>query len=235
MSQTDENKPHYLGHRQRLRERYINNGIESLHEHEVVELLLFYAMPRVDTKPLAHKLIDHFGSLKGVLSASHESLKTFGLTDNCAALVSLARELSGYIKSKEITGQKFCDYAEIGKLVASELEGKSDERMMVLFLDAKGTAIGMKTLGEGSANARVNLRDLTEECFSRNASKIVLAHNHPSGNLKPSADDYIFTTDIEETLSRLGIALVEHYIVADGTYLGIKHHCERSNFTTDKG
>ena len=231
-----DNKIYHNGHRQRLRQRYIENGIDALMEHEILELMLFYCLPRVDTKPLAHELIDHFGSLKSVLGASFRALKDFGLSDNCATFLCFNRDLLKYLRNSEIVGRKLSDYAETGRLLAAEFADDSVERILALFLDADNTVSGIKMLGEGSIGcARINMRTLAEECFYRNSSKVVLAHNHPSGKLKPSADDFIITTDIEDMLSRLEIVLVEHYIVADGTYLGIKNYCEQSNLVPDTG
>lgn len=223
MSNIAENKPHYLGHRQRLRNRYIENGIESLLEHEVVELILFYSIPRVDTKPLAHKLIDAYGSLEGVLCASYESLREFGLSENSAVLLTMFAKSGEWIRRKNVHGMNIEKYDEIGQLLVGEFDGCSAEKLVMLLLDAKNNVIELKTVCEGSfKGTQVNMKAINDEVVLRKAAKVVLAHNHPSGKLDVSTDDIVSTDAVESFLECIGVELVEHYVIADGTYLGIK-------------
>lgn len=222
-------KPFYHGHRQRLRTRYIEKGIDSLLEHEILEFILFHSVPRVDTKPMAHKLLDAYGSLKNVLDASFESLKENGLSEISAAHITLFKDIHGWLGRNKIAGLELSDYNEMGRLVASELDGASSEKVVALLLDGKNNVIKLVTVCEGSfRSARVNMRKLVKECLDRKAVKVVLAHNHPSGNIRPSADDYVTTTSVENHLEGIDVELMEHFIVADGTFLGLKQNMSRA-------
>jgi len=223
MTTGKENKPHYYGHRQRLRERYIENGIDSLLEHEIIEYLLFYSIPRVDTKPLAHKLLDAYGSISNLFNASYESLRSFGLSEASASLITLHTDINNWIRRKKVIGVNLESYEEMGRLMVSELDGHPTERLVMLMLDAKNNAIELKTLCEGSfKSTQLNMKALNESVVLRKAAKVVIAHNHPSGKLESSTEDLVTTDAIEGFLAYTGVELVEHYIVADGTYMGIK-------------
>ena len=224
---TNKEKPYYHGHRQRLRKRFIENGIDSLLEHEILEFILFHSVPRIDTKPLAHKLIDEYGSLKNLLDASYESLRASGLSEASAAHIVLYKQLDKWICRKDTIGRQMADYNETGRLMVDELDTDITERLAALMLDSKNKVIGFCTVNEGDfRSAGINMRKLMQACLDRKAAKVVLAHNHPSGDLRPSAEDHVMTASVENSLYEIGVELVEHYIVADGTYLGIKRHSE---------
>ena len=221
-----EDKKYHIGHRKRLRNRYIENGIDALAEHEILELLLFYAMPRIDTKPMAHRLIDEYGSLESVLNASFDSLKKHGFTDTAAVLVKLHYDIESWMEKNKIAGKTVDDYNKAGHLAVQEFDGAATEKLIMLMLDSGDKVLGISTVCEGGfSNTAVNMRSIVEVCFEKKAAKVILAHNHPSGDIRPSAEDYVTTSAIENLLSGVGIELAEHYVVADGTFFGIKHHC----------
>ncbi len=225
--ENNKDKPFYYGHRQRLRKRFCENGIDSLLEHEILEFILFHTIPRVDTKPLAHKLIDIYGSLKNVLDASFESLLSNGLSETSAAHIKLYTELYGWLRRNNAVGKQMTDYNEIGHLLTAELDGVPSEKLLALLLDGKNNVISLQTVCEGSfRSAKINMRKLVQTCLDRGAARVVLAHNHPSGDIRPSAEDHVTTASIENYLSEVQVELVEHYIVADGTFLGIKRNSE---------
>ena len=224
-----QNKPFYHGHRQRLRTRYMESGIDALLEHEILEFILFHSIPRIDTKPIAHKLIDRFGSLKNVLCASGESLKEAGLSEVSVAHIRLLLDVNKWVRRNGFVGKKLCDYNETGLLLVSEFDDDKEEKLVALMLDGKDEVIELKTICEGSFRATtVNMKYLVKSCLDRNVAKVVIAHNHPSGDIRPSADDHVTTASIENYLSGVGIELVEHYIIADGTYFGIKRNGEEA-------
>lgn len=223
----DENKYH-TGHRQRLRQRYMDNGIGSLAEHEILELLLFYAVPRVDTKPLAHRLIDEFGSLENVLNASFESLKKHGLSDIGATFIRLHSDIEDWMSKNAGKRAKLDDYNDAGYFIVREFDGIEAEKLVMLMLDSKNNVLGIKTVCDGGfMSTRINMRNIVEPCLEKKAAKVILAHNHPSGDIRPSADDYVATSAVENYLSGVGIELAEHFVVADGTFFGIKKHCDK--------
>ena len=224
-----QDKPFYHGHRQRLRARYMENGIDALLEHEILEFILFHSMPRIDTKPVAHRLIDSFGSLKNVLCASRESLKEAGLSDVSIAHIMLFNDMNGWLRRNGVVGKKLDDYNEMGILMVNEFDDSNVEKLVVLMLDGKDEVIELKTICEGSfRSTSVNMKHLVKSCLDRNAAKVAIAHNHPSGDIRPSAEDHVTTSSVENYLSGVGIELIEHFIVADGTYFGIKRSGEEA-------
>ncbi len=213
------------GHRQRLRERYVNNGINSLAEHEILEFLLFHSIPRKDTKPLAYELLEAYGSVFNVLNAPLESLKAFGLSEVSAAHLHMIKDLYGWMRHNEYKGKTMTDYLEIGRLFAEELGYDNTERVVVMLLDTSDRFISAETVSHGSfRSAKVNMRRLNNFCVNRNAAKVIIAHNHPSGDLRPSAEDHAVNSGIESFLSQIDVELVEHYIVAGGTFMGMKQY-----------
>ena len=229
MTDNKKEKPFYYGHRQRLRERYLSGGIEALLEHEILELILFYSIPRVDTKPIAHRLIDTYGSLKNVLDASSKSLMSNGLSEASVVNIKLFNDMNMWLRKNGVVGKKFSDYNETGLLMVNELDGSSTERVVLLMLDGKYEVIELKTVCEGGfRSTKTNMRSIVQSCLDRNAAKAVIAHNHPSGDIRPSAEDHATTAAIENCLSDVDIELVEHYIIADGTYFGIKRNSEEA-------
>lgn len=229
MAENKENKPYYYGHRQRLRERYLEGGIDALLEHEILELLLFYSIPRIDTKPIAHRLIDTYGSLKNVLGASSESLKANGLSESSIVNIKLFNDMNRWLRRNGVVGKKFNDYNEIGLLMVNELDDSGSEKLVVLMLNGKDEVIELKTICEGSfRSTAINMKSLVKSCLDRDAEKVIIAHNHPSGDIRPSAEDHVTTASVENYLSGVGIKLIEHYIIADGTYFGIKRNGEEA-------
>lgn len=221
-----EDKKYHTGHRKRLRNRYIENGIDALAEHEILELVLFYSVPRVDTKPMAHKLIDEYGSLKNVFSAPFESLRAHGLSEASAAHIKLYSDLGAWFDRNSVNGMTLCDYNESGRFMVRELDGCSSEVLAMLMLDSKNKVLGIKIVCEGGfSNTKVSMKRIVEYCLEKKAAKIILAHNHPSGDVRPSAEDYAVTKSIENYLAGIEIELVEHFVVADGTFFGIMNHC----------
>jgi len=211
------------GHRKRLRERYIKNGIDSLAEHEILEFLLFHSIPRVDTKPLAYRLLETYGSVSNVISASFDSLRDFGLSEISAAHICAIKDLYNWMRRNEYKGKTMTDYLEIGRIFAEELGYDNTERLVAMLLDASDRFIALETVSQGSfRSAKANMRELNSLCVNRNAAKVIIAHNHPSGDIRPSAEDHAVNAGIESFLSQIDVELVEHYIVAGGTFMGMK-------------
>lgn len=235
MSKTEENKPHYLGHRERLKNRYAANGIDALAEHEILEIILFYSIVRVDTKPLAHKLIDKFGSLGNVLNASVETLMNEGLSKNSAVHLKLFSSVSTHLVRDSFMSGKQLRYNEMGEFFVKEFAGNKTERVVAVLIDSKNNLISVEDVCEGSLTyTKVNVRKLTELCLGRGAAKIAIAHNHPSGKLTPSMNDYMSTMKLDRMLSELDIELFENYIVGGNDYVGIKKINEMMKMSGDK-
>lgn len=216
-------KPFYIGHRERLKNRYAENGIDALAEHEILEIILFYSILRVDTKPLAHRLVDKFGSLSNVLSASVESLMSEGLSKNSAVHLKLFSDVSAKLVRESLVTSKRLRFDEMGEFFVKEFSGDKTERVVAALIDSRNNIIALEDICDGSLTyTKVSIRKLAELCLTRRASKIVLAHNHPSGKITPSMNDYMSTVKLDKILSELDIELFENYIVGGNDYAGIK-------------
>ncbi len=207
------------GHRGRLKSKYNKNGIDNLEEHEVLELLLFYVIPRRDTNKLAHTLIDYFGSLEGVLSADKESIsKISGCGESTAMFLNLVSNISKkYLKlrwdKKKIS---FNNSKDVKDMLHTLFINEKKEILYCVFLDNNYNLINTVALLHGQINkVNVDIRKLVEQCVYNNAVHIILAHNHPSGYSNPSKSDIDATLYIKNILKPLSINLINHYVVTD--------------------
>lgn len=211
-------------HRQRVRERYLKEGLDGFSEVQVLELLLFYVIPRQDTNPIAHRLIDRFGSLYQVLEAPVEELeKVEGIGPNAALLLSLITAVARVYAVNRTEKQKILRTIEdCGEYLKSFFIGRRSEMVYLLCLDAKCKVLGCREIGEGSVNsANVPIRRIVETALGLNATSVVLAHNHPSGIALPSGEDVLTTHRVAAALSTVDIVLVDHIIVADDDYVSM--------------
>ena len=211
-------------HRQRVRERYLKEGLDGFSEVQVLELLLFYVIPRQDTNPIAHRLIDRFGSLHQVLEAPVEELeKVEGIGPNAALLLSLITAVARVYAVNRTEKQKILRTIEdCGEYLKSFFIGRRSEMVYLLCLDAKCKVLGCREIGEGSVNsANVPIRRIVEIALGLNATSVVLAHNHPSGIALPSGEDVLTTHRVAAALSTVDIVLVDHIVVADDDYVSM--------------
>ena len=211
-------------HRQRVRERYLKEGLDGFSEVQVLELLLFYVIPRQDTNPIAHRLIDRFGSLYQVLEAPVEEMeKVEGIGPNAALLLSLITAVARVYAVNRTEKQKILRTIEdCGEYLKSFFIGRRSEMVYLLCLDAKCKVLGCREIGEGSVNsANVPIRRIVETALGLNATSVVLAHNHPSGIALPSGEDVLTTHRVAAALSTVDIVLVDHIIVADDDYVSM--------------
>ena len=210
-------------HRERLRAKYINNGISSFSQCEILELLLFYAIPRKDTKPLAHSLLEKFGSLTDVLEASESQLVEAGATPAVVFFLKLFNDVEGYLTKKKEHREVFNDFDDLGRYMCSVLKDSRTEQIFAVMLDSKDRFVCECYLGQGSfERAVVDMRKLIETCICKGAAKVAIAHNHPGGKMEASTFDYMATRSVEDALNNIDVKLVEHYIVSDRNYIGIK-------------
>jgi DNA repair protein RadC len=208
--------PH-LGHRQRLRARFASSGLDGFAAHEALELLLTYAIPRVDVKPLAHRLIRQFGSLNRVLEASAGDLKAVeGIGESASTLLSLLLPLLRLYRkgqTDEVEGPE--DQERLMARCEALLMGERVERFLVLALDARGRFITQAFISSGDeSETAVYPRLIARELLRAGAAACVLAHNHPSGLARPSRADTELTQALKAVLEPLGIRLKDHVIVA---------------------
>lgn len=208
-----EEKPHYLGHRDRLRKRFLDG--EKLPTYELLELLLFQANPRKDTKPLAKKLLNRFGSMERVLSADVCLLKDQELTPSTISTLKLAYSIHLHLLHHAMFQREPLNTQErMIEFLHSRLAPLTDEVFYVIYLDAGFGLIQDIVHQKGSFNqVAVYPRSIIKTALDLGAAKIILAHNHPDGNPKPSFEDLQLTKTIDDLARRLEIQLLDHFIV----------------------
>lgn len=205
-----------------MKARYRDHGLDNFNDVNVLELLLFYAIPRKDTNEIAHALLDHFGSLDRVFEASIPELEAVpGVGESSALLISLIPQIMRrYLMVKGSCVSTITGSAEAGKYLVPRLMFEKDEKLLLLCLDAKKSVIACVNLGSGVVNAvDVNVRKVVENAVRHRASSVILAHNHPGGVALPSREDERITIEIAAALKLVGIPLEDHIIVAGDDYV----------------
>lgn len=215
----------HAGHRSRVKEEFLRRGLDSFPEHRVLELLLFYAIPQGDTNELAHRLIERFGSLAGVLDASVEDLcSVSGVGEHTALLLRMVPELCGrYVASRSSVGDIVDCSARVREVLEPYFFGARNEMVYLLCLDGKRKVLGVRKITEGSINAaEVTTRRITEEAVSLRASAVILAHNHVSGLAIPSNEDCTTTRYLKQVLEPIGIELLDHVVFCDDDMVSLR-------------
>lgn len=205
-------------HRQRVKDRFRNEGLDSFDEVHALELLLFYAVPRIDTKPLARTLLDRFGSLALVLEATEaELLAVPGVGKQVATYLMLITAAGRYYQMCRTERPVILNTAEkYSAYLMDQFYGRRNETVYLLCMDAKFKVLCCQKVGEGDVNCvNVPIRKVVEVALSTNATVVVLAHNHPSGLALPSGEDIATTQQIAKTLGAMDVVLLDHVIVAD--------------------
>jgi DNA repair protein RadC len=204
------------GHRRRLRERFKKSGLEGFHDYEVVELLLTFAIPRRDVKPLAKHLIKRFKGLRGLFDATSEELSSIkGVGDNAAVLVRLVKEAAKeYLRERMMKRDVIRSPKDVADYLNLTLSGEKVEKFLALYLNSKNEILGVETLHEGAIDRTfVYPRKAIENAFKHNARSIIFVHNHPSGDPTPSDVDRRLTKELEAAASALDIIVHDHIIV----------------------
>lgn len=212
------------GHRARLRERYLNEGLDSFAPHEVLELLLFYAIPRADTNVLAHRLISHFGSFAAVLEADPESLcEVLGIGKKTAVFLNLLHSASNYyVKNRWGDRPALLNTTDAGNYVRAQIGERTSEVFLLLCLDSYRRVIRSVLVSEGTVSETpIQPRKLAETALRHRACAVILAHNHPSGVLHPSDDDLALTRSLCVMFESLGINVIDHIIVAGAGFTSL--------------
>ena len=212
------------GHRQRLKERFLDQGLDGFTDIQVLELLLFYAIPRRDTNPIAHELLRKFGSVRQVLEAPIQRLTEVDyVTENAAVLLKLAPAVLRYYQVDKVREEMpLVTIQACGDYLKHFFLGRKNETVFLLCLDAKCKVLACREVGEGSVNsANVPIRRVVEIALSEGASTVVLAHNHPSGIAIPSGEDIATTRRLYAALSTVDVVLADHIVVADDDYVSM--------------
>ena len=225
------------GHRQRLRQRFLEEGLDHFDEIQVLELLLFYCIPRKDTNEIAHALLEQFGSVAQVMEAPVEELrKVGGMGENAATFLALVNAFGRYYQVNRAANMEILSNIDkCGAYLMPKFIGRRNETVFLLCLDAKCKVLNCREVGEGSVNsAAVPIRRIVEMALGANATSVVLAHNHPSGFAIPSGEDVQTTKQLAIALRSVEIELVDHIVVADGDYVSMVHsglYIPNANYT----
>ncbi|MBW2133536.1 MAG: DNA repair protein RadC [Deltaproteobacteria bacterium] len=213
--------PHYFGHRSRLRNRFVKSGLEGMADYEVIELLLTLAIPRKDVKEPAKILIERFGNLKGILDAPIEELRTIEKigTVTPVALKIIRAAAVVYLQQSVEDREVLSDPLQLAAFWRMRIGHLNNEVFEVAYLDSAHRLLrdGVETLEEGTIDrANVYPRRMVETALRRGAAALVLAHNHPNGNVQPSEQDKLLTRALVLAAEAVQVKIVDHLIVSSG-------------------
>ena len=214
------------GHRERLRERFRKEGLANFQPHEVLEFLLTYSISRRDTNPIAHNLLDRFGSLEGVLEASEEELmEVDGVGERSATLIHLMPALSAYyLNDKNSRSHFICDStSKMGQYLIPKYLGKAEECSYLLSLNNRKQLISCDLVGHGSVSSSpIYFRKVSQILLRHQATAAVISHNHPKGFALPSSEDIQVTRMLADFTRHLEVELLDHIIVSGTDYVSLR-------------
>ena len=222
-----EDSPDYLGHRARLRDRFLNGGGKGMADYELLELLLTYAIPRRDVKPIAKDIVRKFGSLAGAAKASVPQLvEVNGVKENTAVLLKVIQEAARRFSWAELSATDapvISNWDAMIDYCRTEMSHLDIEEFRIIFLDVKFRVIGEEVMQRGTINqVAIHPREVVKMAMEKKASALILVHNHPSGDVKPSRADVEITKQIKQALEAINIALLDHIIISKYDYASLK-------------
>ena len=212
------------GHRKRMRQRFLAEGLDQFTDVQILEILLFYCIARQDTNPIAHELLNHFGSLSQVLEAPVEELcKVDGIGENTAVFLKLITQVGRcYLTDRASKSRILPTLDSCAKYLQTFFFGRNVETVYLLCLDAKCKMLCCKKISEGDVNSTtLSVRKIVETALSTNASSVVLAHNHPGGLAVPSNVDVQTTLRIADALQAVDVHFIDHILVTDDDYVSL--------------
>jgi DNA repair protein RadC len=215
---SDEAEPGHAGHRQRLRDRFMTGGADALPDYELLELLLFSAIPRKDTKPLAKQLIARFGDFAGVISAPPAQLALEGLTDITVATLKLIQAGALRLGRQRVMDREILSsWSALIDYLRAAMGREANEQFRLLFLDRKNALIADEIQARGTVDhTPVYVREVVKRALDLGATALILVHNHPSGDPTPSRADIEMTRDIARAAAPLGVTIHDHIIIGRG-------------------
>ena len=216
------------GHRERIKEKFLKNGIDGFAEYEILELLLTYCIPRKDTKPIAKDLLNKFKTLDNVFKADFDKLSVIdGLGNNSIAFLKLIGDLPSIIYKDELKNKKLIDKETLKisnkdillKYLRNKIGYEEIEKFYVIYLSSSNEVIEFEENSTGTLDrSSVYPREIYKRVINLNAKSIILAHNHPSDNITPSKSDIELTNEIAKGLKNFGALLIEHIIITKNSY-----------------
>ena len=214
----------HKGHREKVKKRYYESGIKGMPDHNVLELLLFFGIPQKDTNPIAHELMNKFGSLSGVLEAKMSDLQSVkGMTESAACLLTMILPVyKRYVNDLHKKKRKFESTKEIAEYLRPLYLDTQNERIYIMCFNKDGELIACRKATEGTrGHASFDCNVLASIILEVKAKKVILSHNHPNGTLDPSSDDIAVTETTRNFLSFLGVQLLDHIIITDKSYFSM--------------
>jgi DNA repair protein RadC len=219
--------PLHMEHRKRLRDKFARAGSDGLHDYELLELLLTYAIPRQDVKPVAKQLLKRFGTLSKVLDAPLSDLQEVkGLGPNSALLINLVKELfNAYFKEELERRDALNSPQAVVNFATVKLAGLPHEAFMIVYVNVKNEVIGYEIIHEGTVDrAVIYPRRIVEAALKKHASALILVHNHPSGHPDPSQEDRHLTRSIIEATRTIEVRVLDHIIVGKHGYYSFQEN-----------
>lgn len=213
------------GHRDRLKTKFRNHGLDSFTDYEAFELLLFYAIPRRDTNELAHALLDRFGSFRAVLEADAEDLAAVpGIGESAAGLIALVAAMNRrYLRSERGEGRQLLSSEAAGEFLRPLFAYRAEETVFLLCLDSASRVQHCREMSTGTINrVELGVRDVVDQALRDRAARVILAHNHLSGTALPSQSDIAATTRLYQALRLIGVELADHIIVCDNDFVSMR-------------
>ena len=215
----------HSGHRERIKTKYREHGLDSFTDIEALELLLTFAIPRRETNTLAHALLTRFRDLRGVLQAEESELAAVpGIGENAAMLISLVRALNRrYLRAEPARGATLRDSADAGRYLRPDFLYCREEKAVLVTLDSASRVIRCHTLAEGASDrVMLSARDIVSCAMRDGAARVILAHNHGSGVALPSHSDVVTTAQIRAALQLIGVQLSDHLIFGDDDWVSMR-------------
>ena len=216
------------GHRERIKEKFLKNGIDGFAEYEILELLLTYCIPRKDTKPIAKELLNKFKSLDNIFKADFDKLSAIdGLGKNSIAFLKLIGDLPSIIFKDELKNRKLIDKETLKisnkdillNYLRNKIGYEEVEKFYVIYLSSSNEVIEFQENSVGTLDrSSVYPREIYKKIINLNAKSVILAHNHPSDNTTPSKCDIELTNEIAKGLKNFGALLIEHIIITKNSY-----------------
>lgn len=224
-----DNKPSYIGHRERIRQRFLIGEGRDMADYELLELVLTIAIPRRDVKPLAKELINKFGSFAAVINASREDLLTIsGVKDGTITVlkvINAAALRTSWQNLQSLDGPIINNFDTLIDYCRSAMCYNDIEELRLIYLDAKLHVLGQEILQRGTINSvAIHPREVIKCAMNNKAASIIMVHNHPSGDVQPSKSDISMTQKINEACNFIGIRLIDHLILSRNEYYSFSHH-----------
>lgn len=217
----------HKGHRQRLKNQMLKSDLTYFESHNILEALLFYSIPQIDTNNISHELLNHFGSISGVINATHDQLCSInGVKDNTALLLKLLAEITKRYWEEYDNINDTTSFDSVGKIAGfliNKYIGHNQEQAFIMYLDDNLRLLYIDKLSQGQiSSVIINKRDIATKILKYNATNVILSHNHPFSDTKPSSVDFASTTDLKSFLKSLDVNLIDHIIISGKKFSSMK-------------